>query len=128
VILLPVYVQWKWQEDTQMFLVILHFDPARASEDGWAPNLRSREMIFVRYKTLTPESLQNYFPSVLPFKECELTDEQKKDALSIKKRTVTTWAPSHVEIALVTELLTYANFLNGLKQNVDKKETLRRRY
>jgi hypothetical protein len=117
---MPVYVQWKWQENTQMFLMILHFDPARASEDGWAPNLRSREMRFVRYKTLAPAKVQHYCPSGLPFKECKLTEEQKHDAKSIKKRIVTTWAPSHVEIALVTELLTYANFLNGLKPEIRK--------
>jgi hypothetical protein len=46
---------------------------------------------------------------------CQPTDEEKKETVSLKRRQITTWAPNHVEIGLMAELLCYANIMNGLK-------------
>ena len=39
------------------------------------------------------------------------------------KNTRMTWAPSHVEMALLSDILSYANLINGLKET--EKEDLR---
>jgi hypothetical protein len=95
---MPIFVQWKWQEHTRTFLLIIHFDA-----DGSKPNLRKREMFFSQ----DGEPMRLYFPF----------DWVKDDIKSSTyvKRSVTTWAPTHVEIGLLSELLAYANIINGLK-------------
>lgn len=112
---MPVFCQWKWQEKTQTFLLILHFDA-----DGSQRNLRNREMTFVQYRHSAP-NVQSYAPSHPPMEICRLTDELKRNIVSNKQRVVTTWAPSHVEIGLMSEVLCYANIINGLKLDYRKE-------
>lgn len=105
---MPIFFQWKWQENTETFLLIFHFDA-----DGSKPNLRKREMAF-------RDPLQNstlFFYTPLDLLE---GDEEIKDS---RRRTVVTWAPSHVEAGLISEMLSYANIINGFKKNT--KDELR---
>jgi hypothetical protein len=96
---MPIFIQWKWQEHTQTFLLIIHFDA-----DGSKPNLRKREMFF---------SPNNGAPLRLCFPFDWVYKDEK--CSTYMKRSVTTWAPTHVEIGLLSELLAYANIINGLK-------------
>lgn len=90
---MPVFVEWKWQERTKSFLVIFHF-----YDDFSKPNLRIRR--FAKGNRLMfSEPLKAIFT----------------------KEAWMTWAPSHVEMALLTELLSYANMINGLKEK-EKRE------
>lgn len=41
--------------------------------------------------------------------------DKDNKSTTLDKRSVTTWAPTHVEIGLLSELLAYANIINGLK-------------
>lgn len=104
---MTIFVQWKWQETTQTFLMILHLDA-----DWSKSNLRKKEMCFYT----TPNNfLHLYFPSV-PYQHMNgvAKSEIWKEGQT-KKRTVTTWAPSHIEIGFLAELLCYANIINGFK-------------
>lgn len=100
---MPVLVQWKWIKRTKSFLVIFHFD-----NDYSKPNLRTRKM---RFEGKRPIYL--YVPQDL------VPEEDVSHPAKI--RTVMTWAPSHLELALLTELLCYANVINGLSET-EKKE------
>lgn len=88
---MPVFVQWKWKEETKTFLVIFYF-----YDDFSKPNLRVRKYEKGHLLMLTPSEI--FTPS----------------------KAWMTWAPSHPEMALLTQLLTYANIINGLKE--DKKD------
>jgi hypothetical protein len=91
---MPVYVQWKWAEKTETLLAIFHF-----YDDFSRPNLRLMQ-----------------------------GDEEKEawvhkgTKLEKPNRAWITWAPSHPEMALVMQLLCYANIINGL--NLSKKKKL----
>jgi hypothetical protein len=102
---LPIYAQWKWVEKTQTFLLVLHLDA-----DGSKPNLRSREMTFSK-----PSRIRKMF-WYEPFESYK-----REEDLDFKKRTVLTWAPTHVEAGLLSELLGYANIINCLK-SITKEE------
>ena len=115
---MPIYVQWKWIDRTQTYLLILHFD-----SDGSEPNLRNRDMAFK--SSLCPrDNMKLYYPSEPPMGICKwseaeerkLQTEIEEGISTVRKRIVTTWAPSHIEIGLMGELLSYANRVNGLKQ------------
>ena len=82
---MPIFVQWKWQEKTNSFLVIFHL-----YDDYSRTNLRLIK------KTLS-------------------------DGESEWERSTITWAPSHLELGLLNELLCYANIVNGFKE-VKKRE------
>jgi len=47
----------------------------------------------------------------------------KDESLEFERPTIT-WAPSHPELGLLSELLTYANIINGLKE-MEKRELRR---
>jgi len=93
---MPVFVEWEWKERTKSFLVIFHF-----YDDFSKPNLRvkkcgmgkgGRLMIVV-----TAEG------PILP------------------QTAWMSWAPSHSELALLSELLSYANIVNGLKESTKRE-------
>ncbi len=65
-----------------------------------APNLTAQ---YGNVQFYTPSENLDFYRSV---------SEVWKDS---KVRTITTWAPSHVEIGLLSELLAYANIINGFK-------------
>lgn len=100
---LPILIQWKWVEQPPSFLVIFHF-----YDDYSKPNLRTAEMRFEGYGPFyiyVPEKLT---PRLRP-------EEPRK------VRTVVTWAPSHSELGLLMDLLSYANIVNGFKEQVKRE-------
>ena len=90
---MPVFVQWKWIERTDSLLTIFHF-----YDDYSKPNLRLLKL---------DKDIRAF--SYSPKRDLEV----KKDWIS--------WAPSHPEMALLMQLLSYANIINGLKQSKKKK-------
>ena len=84
---MPVFVEWQWKERTKSFLVIFHF-----YDDFSRPNLRIKKYEKGHLIVLTPNK------AIVP------------------KEAWMTWAPSHPDLALLTELLSYANIVNGLKE------------
>jgi len=101
---MPILVQWKWVEQPPSFLVIFHF-----YDDYSKPNLRTARMRFVGDR-----------PSYIYLPE-ELVPIQHKSSESQKTRTVVTWAPSHSELGLLMDLLSYANIMNGFKEQVKRE-------
>jgi hypothetical protein len=99
---MPILVQWKWQKKTESFLVVFHF-----YDDFSKPNLRFKEMM-LRGKGED--------------KFCHPTDMELPWILSEPKlwhhqtKTFMTWAPSHIELALLSELLHYVNLIDGLSK------------
>lgn len=96
---MPVLVQWKWEEKTKTYLVIFHF-----LDDFSAPNLRMSEA----------------FMSKAKFGDKEIVYRSPH----AKWTSIMTWAPSHPELGLLSEVLSYANIINGL--DYDKKSEVRR--
>ena len=108
---MPIFVQWKWQEKTKSFLVIFHF-----FDDYIRNNIRFRKKRFEGGKGV-PAYL--YFPKIhisSPFTPIE----------PVQFKTVMTWSPSHIELGLLSELLNYANIINGLKE--DEKRKLKEKF
>lgn len=108
---MPVFIEWKWVEHTETFLAIFHFWDDRTKQ-----NLRMRNEEY-GYETCVYIGEENvpreeYIPIVtIP---AYIRSPTKLD-------TYMSWAPSHAEFCLLTELLTYANLLNGLKPAVRKR-------
>jgi len=90
---MPVFVQWKWIEKTKTLLTIFHF-----FDDYEKPNLRLMKM---------GGDIRTFLHS------------PKRD-MKLKKNWIS-WAPSHLEMALLMQLLSHANIINGLKPS-EKKE------
>jgi hypothetical protein len=84
---MPVFVEWRWQEKTKSFLVIFHF-----YDDFSKPNLRIR-----RYE-----------------KDNRVIFDLSRGEDIWTLEAWMSWAPSHVETAMLSELLSYANIINGL--------------
>lgn len=123
---MPIFIQWKWQEKTETFLLILHFDA-----DGSKPNLRNRNMAFWSSKDIEGERELGrndayYFPAKhREFFQRALCMRAMGDVSAITTRNVQTWAPTHVELGLMQELLSYANIINGFKIGI--REELRKK-
>lgn len=90
---MPIFVEWKWEERAQSLLAIFHF-----YDDFSKPNLRlldsnkaGEPMHYVGKNVTTAE------------------------------RPWVTWAPSHTDMALLMQMLCYANIINGLKP-AEKRE------
>lgn len=98
---MPIFVQWTWKERTKSFLVIFHF-----YDDGKKPNLRmKRKRHHLGRANLRRANEGGEIPEFLKYS---------------KSISVMTWAPSHVELGLLSELLRYANLIDGLSE-VDKR-------
>ena len=95
---MPVLIQWKWQENTKTYLVIFHF-----LDDFSVPNLRMTNTFVSKGKYGDGE---NVFKSP-----------------HAKSTPLMTWAPSHLELGLLSEILSYANIINGL--DYDKRLEIR---
>jgi len=97
-----VFVQWKWNEKTKSFLVIFHF-----LDDYTRPNLRLK-----RVKINIVDGAKVIFPVFV-------------EKVGGTESSIMTWAPSHIELGLLSELLSYANIINGLKEK-EKRELKRK--
>jgi hypothetical protein len=106
VIAMPIFVQWKWDEKHEDFIVVFHFD-----DDYSKKNLRAQRMSFLNGAPA---------PGAIWYSPAPLSASKKGNPQS-KIRTVTTWSPSHVELALLTEILTYANIINGFKRDIRRE-------
>jgi hypothetical protein len=93
---MPVYVRWQWKEKTRTFLVIFYF-----YDDLIKSNLRFR-------------------PSTVTKSGKLLVLEDAENNPDVKPQPVMTWAPTHVEIALLGDVLRYANIIDGLSE-VEKR-------
>lgn len=91
---MPVFVEWRWKEETKTFLVVFHF-----YDDFSRTNLRVNS---------TPE--KNHL-TLFTF----VGGDDFLDYVETKGAWLT-WSPSHVDLALLMELLTYANIINGFKE------------
>jgi len=94
---MPVFVQWKWEEDSKTFLVIFHF-----LDDYSEKNIRLKQ------KRLSKKP-GNRLYVISPYGDFNYP--------------VMTWAPSHVETALISQVLCCANIINGFNEKI--KRTLR---
>jgi hypothetical protein len=94
-------------EKTKTFLLLMHLDA-----DGSKSNLRKREM---RFKETSDDFLHLYFPYRSSRQSNESVNPEIRNEEQSTKRTVITWAPTHIETGLLAELLCYANIINGLK-------------
>jgi hypothetical protein len=91
---MPVFVEWRWKEETKTFLVIFHF-----YDDFSRTNLRVNS---------APE--KNHLTIFTYVGGDDFLDDVET------KGPWLTWAPSHVDLALLMELLTYSNIINGFKE------------
>lgn len=96
---MPVFIEWKWEDLTQSLIAIFHF-----YDDFSKPNLRLVEYDEERGAVVAYPWKGEEIP---PFEDM--------------KRSWMTWAPSHPEMALLMQMLCYANIINGLKPS-EKKE------
>lgn len=105
-------------ERTKTFLVIFHF-----VDDFSKQNIRFRKKKFVGYGL--PDYL--YIPQDYPTpQECPYILEcpvscGTMEPLPVQSYEVMTWASSHPELGLLSELLSYANIINGLKESEKRK-------
>jgi hypothetical protein len=101
---MPIFVQWKWNEDTLTFLTVFHF-----FDDYIKTN--------IRFRTKRLEGGNDGRPAYLYYP----IDHKGKSTRPAQFKSVMTWAPSHPELALLSELLSYANIINGMKENQKRK-------
>jgi hypothetical protein len=102
---MPIFVQWKWNENTLTFLAVFHF-----FDDYIKTNIRFRRKRLEGGKD--EQRAYFYYP----------VDHKGKPTQPFQFKSVMTWAPSHSELGLLSDLLTYANIINGMKE--DKKRKL----
>ena len=122
---MTIYSRWEWQEKTTTFLLIFHFDA-----DFSKTNLRIKEECLWNGKDFYSEY---YDPNTIYAFPARVANSMKNmpvplkvgDTRKITVRNVATWAPSHVEVAILADLLLYANIINGFKE--DRRRRLRTR-
>jgi len=90
---MPILVQWKWEEKSKSYLVIFHF-----YDDFSKPNLRLKRRHL------------DGFGSTRQFFNTQST--------RVNEPIIMTWAPSHTELALLSDLLHYANVIGGFPEDV----------
>jgi len=88
---MAVFVRWEWKESSKTFLVVFYF-----FDDTSVHNIRFRSKVV------------NTF-----FKEFVLLEDPSNNP-DVSPQSIMTWAPSHVEIALLGDVLRYANIIDGL--------------
>jgi len=64
----------------------------------------------MRFEGTKPSPIRHYIPKDIYPEDAPPTKKP------VKIRTVMTWAPNHLELALVSQLLSYANIVNGLSK------------
>lgn len=103
---MPIFVEWQWKENTKTFLVVFHF-----WDDGVKPNLRMRikEEDF-EFVAPLDNDLEGEFSAVVSAPHHGVLPYPRTNAYL-------SWAPSHPEFCFLTEVLTYANLINGQKPN-----------
>jgi len=90
---MPVFIEWKLEEQRQSLIAIFHF-----YDDFSKTNLR------------LIESSKAIEPGIC-----------SREELIMAERPWISWAPSHIDMALLMQMLCYANIINGLKTSEKKK-------
>jgi len=106
---MPILIRWKWQEKTKSYLVIFYF-----YDDFSKPNLRFGKRQLTYFKD-APKQLFDYEIARAG------AGEHAEDVLPVAKpvmKPVMTWAPSHRELALLSDLLHYANMISGFSEEI----------
>jgi len=111
---MPILVQWKWQEKSKSFLVIFHF-----YDNFSKPNLRCKMERIVNRDVISVQHGINFRHATKKLVHPRVYD---KFDTSIPKPVIT-WAPSHVELGYLGEVLRFANIIDGLEKS--QKESLR---
>lgn len=102
---MPILVQWKWQEKTKSFLVIFFFYNIGSSSNmrfgtiKFEKGIKTPELDFGDNLTLNDNSV------------CGVSQVNKSFAIPMMN-----WAPSHVELGYLSEVLRYANIIDGLSE------------
>lgn len=107
---MPIFVEWQWKEKTVTFLTVFHF-----WDDRQKTNLRMRieEEGFELAAPYQENNLEEEFAPVV-------TMPYHQDLPYPRTNAYLSWAPSHPEFCFLTELLTYANLINGMKPNLKR--------
>jgi hypothetical protein len=114
--IMPIFVEWKWIERTQTLLVVFHFWDNNQKE-----NLRMRikeydyEQIADADWEKESSASDDEFTSIVTCPEASFGQKYPKTGAYLS------WAPSHPEFCLLTEVLTYANLINGLRPHLRRK-------
>ena len=105
--MMPILVRWEWQEVTKSFLVIFFF------YDDYSKNN-------IRFGKITRQIPKNRYSFgekqgdwVSYSKEMTSVEKQHSDRVSLTQSAMN-WAPSHVELGYLGEVLRYANIVDGL--------------
>jgi hypothetical protein len=93
-----IFIRWEWKEKTRTFLLVFYF-----IDDETKQNNRFRFKVF------------NEFSKPIVFLE------EPANNPDLPSQPIMTWAPSHLEIALLGDVLGYANIINGLKEREKRK-------
>lgn len=101
---MPTLIRWKWEEKTKSFLVIFYL-----YDDFSKPNLRFVEKDLSHFKEFPQARFFNLFSN---------NDAPSEEIHRPIKMQFMTWAPSHRELALLSDLLHYANMINGLPEKI----------
>jgi len=104
---MPIFVQWKWNEERKSFLIVFHF-----YDDFSRTNLRIRKY--------TPTTIEGYEYSPIIISNIDLS----KGVSLIPEKAWMTWAPNIPEMGYLLEVLKYAFLVNGGLSESEKR-TLR---
>jgi len=103
---MPIFVEWEWKEKTKTFLTIFH-----SWDDKKKTNLRMR-------------TEKDDFETVVYLDDIQRGEFVPVETIPFEYQTTRaylSWAPSHSEFCFLTEVLAYANLINGLKLNDKRK-------
>jgi hypothetical protein len=107
---MPIFVEWKWVNKTETFLAVFHF-----WDDGTKQNLRMRKQEY-GYERCMPIDETCDDKNITPGQDyTTATSIPTYIGGPTKHDAYLSWAPSHPEFCFLTELLTYANLVNGFK-------------
>ncbi len=110
---MPIFVEWKWIDKTQTLLVVFHF-----WDNGKKENLRMRIGEYDYENVADADWGKTGFMSDKEFTHIVTYPESDFGQAYPKTDAYLSWAPSHPEFCLLTEVLTYANLINGLKPHL----------
>jgi hypothetical protein len=106
VMVMPIFVQWKWQKKSKTFLVIFHF-----YDDFSKANLRR-----VKKKLIGSHYFYYFLPIEVTMSK-EMREKTWKGTDVEIEKSMMTWAPSHTELGLLGDILRYANMIDGLNES-----------
>jgi len=116
---MPMFVHWKWDEKQQDFTAIFHFNNESTNPD---PPIDRIGFEFTGIEGMCGYTSIHSNQHSIPTSVLEVL-KGNVGAKPDKIRATIAWTPSHIELALFTEILRFANAVNELK--LDNKRELR---